>query len=350
MSDKKVGFDCRYIKPDSQDGISRFSSELFKALSKDHELTAIISDERQLEVLPAGVSYFRIQKPTSVLEPLSALRLNRKGFDAVFSPMQTIGSFGKRFRLILTVHDLIYYTHPKPPGYFNPVIKFLWRLYHKSFWPQKLLLSAADEVVTVSHTTKDLINQNRLTNKPITVVYNAASQIPIVRGRTERKIVYMGSFMPYKNVEDLIEAIADLPDYKLVLLSKINQKDRERLQSLADRLNAKVEFENGVTDSTYAQHLASATALVHASSDEGFGIPIIEAMSVGCPVVCSDIPIFREIADKEGLFFNIGDKRQLIEQIQVAAETREQRKANLIKRAKTFSWDNSAEDLARLLF
>ena len=350
MSGKKVGFDCRYIKPDSQDGISRFSSELFNALSQDHQLTAIISDQRQLEALPEGVRYLSIQKPTSLLEPLSALRLNREGFDVVFSPMQTIGSFGKKFKLVLTVHDLIYYSHPKPPGYFNPLIRILWRLYHTSFWPQKLLLSAADEVVTVSQTTKDLLHKNRLTNKPITVVYNAPSQIPIVQAQTERKIVYMGSFMPYKNVEDLIEAVAGLPDYKLILLSKINQKDRQRLQSLADQLNAKVEFENGVTDETYADHLASATALVHASSDEGFGIPIIEAMSVGCPVVCSDIPIFREIAGEEGLFFSIRDKRQLIEQIQVAAETREQRKAGLMERANSFSWDKSAENLARLLF
>ena len=345
-----MGFDCRYIKPGSQDGISRFSSELFKSLSKDHQLTAIISDQRQLEALPEGVEHVRIHKPTSLIEPLASFRLNKHGFDVVFSPMQTIGSIGKKFKLVLTVHDLIYYSHPKPPAYFNPLIRVLWRLYHTSFWPQKLLLSAADEIVTVSQTTKELIKQKRLTKKPVTVVYNAASQIPIVQAQTERKIVYMGSFMPYKNVEDLIEAIADLPDYKLFLLSKINRKERQRLQSLADRLNAKVEFENGVTDETYAEHLASATALVHASSDEGFGIPIIEAMSVGCPVVCSDIPIFREIAGEEGLFFNIGDKRQLIEQIQVAAETREQRKVSLMGRANSFSWDESAENLARLLF
>lgn len=349
MTKKVIGFDCRYIRPNSQDGISRFSTELFSALSKDTELTAIISDPKQLERLPAGTRFVRLHGPTSVLEPFSALRLNKHGFDVVFSPMQTIGSLGKKFKLILTVHDLIYYSHPKPPSNFNVFVRILWRLYHTSFLPQKFLLRGADQVATVSETTKRLIIQNQLTNKPVKVIPNAANQLKAQKSVIEKKIVYMGSFMPYKNVEDLVYGVANLDGYKLTLLSRISNQEKSRLQSLAEKLGANVEFANGVSDEEYANHLSSATALVHASSEEGFGIPIIEAMSVGCPVVCSDIPIFREIAGDAGLFFNTGDHQQFAKQVIAANEQRAELKERLIAQANLFSWDKSAKALAKLL-
>ena len=349
MNKKTIAFDCRYIVPDSQDGISRFSTELFHAVSRSLEITAIISDPRQLEHLPRETKYIKLHKPTSLLEPLSALFLNKHKFDVVFSPMQTIGSMGKRFRLVLTVHDLIYYSHPKPPAQFNWFIKLLWRLYHTSYLPQKLLLSGADQIVTVSETTKALIGKHRLTDKPITVVPNAASKFDPQPADVQKKIIYMGSFMPYKNVDQLIYGISHIDGYKLVLLSRINEAEKVRLRKLANKLNVELEFEHGVTDAEYAYHLSTATALVHASSDEGFGIPIIEAMSVGCPVVCSDIPIFREIAGEAGLFFTIGNHQQFAERVAEASKKRRQLDTELKAQAAKFNWDKSGRVLADLL-
>lgn len=349
MTESKIGFDCRYIKPDSQDGISRFSKELFSALSNQLKLTAIISDLRQLESLPAGIDYVRINKPTSVWEPLAAIRLNKHKFDVVFSPMQTIGSFAKKFKLILTIHDLIYYSHPKPPSEFNLFIRLLWRVYHSSFLPQKLLLRGADAVVTVSETSKKLLLEKKLTDKPITVIPNASNNLQAEVAPIEKKLVYMGSFMPYKNVDELIRGMSLVSDYKLVLLSRISGSQQQQLEELAKSLNVNVEFANGVTDEEYVQQLSSATALVHASSEEGFGIPIIEAMSVGCPVVCSDIPIFREIAGDAGLFFEIGDHQQFANQVIKAHHQRQSMSQRLIAQSNLFSWQNSAEKLAKLL-
>jgi glycosyltransferase involved in cell wall biosynthesis len=277
------------------------------------------------------------------------MRLNKHKFAVVFSPMQTIGSLLKRHKLILTVHDLIYYSHPAPPNYFNFFIRLLWRVYHASFLPQKLLLRGADEVVTVSETSKRLIIENKLTNKAVTVVPNATNELAYVDLPVEKKIVYMGSFMPYKNVEDLIRASAELEGYRLLLLSKITDRKRGELSSLAKKLSVTVEFADGVSDDEYAQHLSTATALVHASSDEGFGIPIIEAMSVGCPVVCSDIPIFREIAGSAGLFFEIGNHKQFAEQVKKAHQERAIMRESLINQARSFDWKQSANRLAELL-
>ena len=105
----------------------------------------------------------------------------------------------------------------------------------------------------------------------------------------------MGSFMPYKNVETLLLAMRSLPDYRLHLLSKMPP---QRLVQLTDErlIGENVEVHNGVSDEEYQQLLRRAHALVTASREEGYGLPVVEAQAAGCPAVISDIPIFREIA------------------------------------------------------
>ena len=102
------------------------------------------------------------------------------------------------------------------------------------------------------------------------------------------RLVYMGSYMPYKNVDTLVRAVAALPDHELHLLSRIGRAERERLTRLAPQ--ARLVFHDGVTDAAYAELLAGATALVHASKAEGFGIPLVEAMRLGTPVVVERHP------------------------------------------------------------
>ena len=129
----------------------------------------LVSDRRQLAQLP-DLPYHLVSSPTSIREPLVALAVRRFAPDVVFSPMQTMGSWGRRYRLVLTLHDLIYYDHPTPPAEFAAPIRLLWRAYHLAWWPQRLLLNRADAVVTVSETTAELIAAHRLTDRPVTVV------------------------------------------------------------------------------------------------------------------------------------------------------------------------------------
>ena len=116
----KILFDCRYVRTDHHDGISRFSARLVEELSLlvnqtgEHTVTMLISDSAQLKLLP-DLPWELISAPTSVRELRVARQVNRLHPDIVFSPMQTMGSGGRQYPLVLTVHDLIYYRHPKPP-------------------------------------------------------------------------------------------------------------------------------------------------------------------------------------------------------------------------------------------
>lgn len=350
----RILFDCRYTRIGRHDGISRYTAGLVTALAKLHPVTMLISDHRQLDLLP-DLPWEIIPAPTSVGEPWVARTVNRLAPDVVFTPMQTMGGFGRKYRLVLTVHDLIYYRHPTPPRDLPAFVRGLWRLYHLAWWPQRLLLNRSDAVVTVSETTKGLIAEHRLTKRPVHVVPNAADIPELAPGRAERtaaeskSLVYMGSFMPYKNVDTLVRATALLPDYTLHLMSRVTDAERRRLTELAP--GARIVFHDGASDEDYAETLAAATALVTASHDEGFGIPLVESMTLGTPVVVSDIPIFREIGGEAALYFDADAPEQLAARIRHLEDDGvwAARSAAARAQAARYTWDASAERLLTVL-
>lgn len=345
----KIVVDCRYVTPDRHNGISRYTAGLVHALARLHPLTLLISDERQLAALPDAPSV-RVSAPTSIREPLVALQVNRLAPDVVFSPMQTMGTWGRRYPVLLTLHDLIYYRHRTPPPEFAAPIRLLWRLYHLAWWPQRRLLDRADAVVTVSQTSAALIAAHRLTRRPVAVVPNAADPPP-ERTRLPRTgaLVYMGTAMPYKNVETLVRAAALLPEHELHLMSRISVPDRERLTVLAP--GARLVFHDGADDATYHHVLRGATALVTASRDEGFGLPLVEAMSVGTPLVVSDIPVFREVGGDAATYVDPDDVAGFVRAVRAldddAVFTAEE--AGVRGRAEQYSWERSARILLALM-
>jgi glycosyltransferase involved in cell wall biosynthesis len=344
----KLVIDCRYVRTDHHDGISRYTAGLVGALAQRHPLTMLISDERQLRLLP-DLPRHRVSAPTGAAEPFVARQVNALAPDVVFSPMQTMGSWGRRYRLVLTVHDLIYYRHGTPPRDLPAPVRALWRAYHLAWWPQRLLLDRADAVVTVSRTTAAAIAEHRLTRRPVTVVPNAADPLPDGPVTPGRRLVYMGSFMPYKNVDTLVRAAALLPDHELHLMSRVPDRERARLTALAP--SARLVFHDGASDAEYAAALRGATALVSASRDEGFGIPLVEAMSVGTPVVVSDIPVFREVAGATGAYAAPDDAAGFAAAVRALDDPAERaaRGAAARARAAEYTWEGSAATLLALL-
>lgn len=353
MKAMKIFYDARFIRTDFHDGISRYSNELLHAVHKIHPVTAIIHDKKQLKVIPEGIDFIITNKPTSWRELLIARKLNSYKPDVVFSPLQMMGSWGRRYHLILTLHDMIYYEINRPPSRFPPHVRLGWWLFHLAYWPQRLVLNRADMLVTVSQTSKQLIKYHHMTKRPVRVVYNAPSLKHIARAKEtgtakpSKDIVYMGWFWAYKNVEMLMQSMFFLPGYTLHCMSPITSKRKKELLALAPP--GQVVFHNGVTDSEYASLLTAAHALVTASKEEGFGLPLVEAMSAGTPVVCSDIPIFHEVAENGALYFE--NQTDFAKHI-VALEDPKLR-ADLARKgyaqAKNFNWHSSAQELLRAM-
>ena len=350
----RLFFDARYIRTDFHDGISRFSHELAHALVNtapaDVEITFLIHDEAQRAFLPAGSAHHMFHAPTSAKEAIAARLLNKLNPDVVYSPMQTLGSAGRKFRLILTLHDMIYYRHRTPPRNLPWAVRVGWRLFHLTYVPQRMTLNGADIVATVSEESRRQFADVNLTKREVVVIHNApqklAEQLPAgvsVTGAAPKNLVYMGSFMPYKNVETLVRAMAYLPGRTLHVLSRITPARRAEYEALA-AAGTSIVFHNGVTDAEYAATLADDGVLVTMSLDEGYGLPVAEALALGVPAVITDIPIFREVAGDGALYVDPRDPKAVAAAVQSLDD--DAARARLIAAGQAhvarFTWERSA--------
>lgn len=344
----RILFDARFTRLDQHDGISRYGASLIAAVAERANVVMLISDPRQLALLPA-VPHVLITSPLSPRELFVASTINRLSPDVVICPMQTMGSWGRQYPLVLTLHDLIYYQNPQPPGFLPLPVRALWRLYHLAYWPQRLLLNRADVVATISETTRQLMKEHRLTRRPVRLVSNAPQADTEIRPEgvaPGKDLLYMGSFMPYKNVETIVAGMSGLDGYTLHLLSRITDDRRTELVRLVPP-GQRVVFHNGVTDERYQELLRSAAALVTLSRAEGYGLPVIEAMAAGTPVIAADTPIFREVGGDAALYVDPDDPSAFTAAVKDLAVPDRWDAASRAGKAQagTYSWDRSAEQL-----
>ena len=347
----KIIFDNRYTRLGRHDGISRYGARLVEELSKLHPVTMLIQDEKQLEMLP-DLPWVLGPASTSPGEPWVARTVNRYAPDVVFTPMQTMGPAMRKYGLVTTVHDLIYYTHRTPPRDLNPALRLLWRGYHLWWGFQRRLLNQADAHLVDSETTRELMERHHLTKNPVRVVLLGTEQPAVTPRRTapaSKDLVYMGSFMPYKNVDLLVNSMKDLPGYRLLLMSRIAPEEQARLAALAPE--GSVVFYNGASDEDYESAMLGATALVTASRDEGFGLPVVEAQAIGTPVLLSDIPIFREIGGPAAGYFDPSSTASFVAAVHELDDTAEwaRRSAASAEWAKRFNWPDAAKALLEVL-
>lgn len=347
-------FDARFIRTDFHDSMSRCSTELANAIYKITPVTFIICNEKQLAFLPEDAKYVKIHAPTSAREPFTALLLNKYKPDVVFTPMQTMGSLGRKFKLIVMLHDMIYYHHRTPPAQFNWLIRLGWRLYHATYIPQRITLNNADAVGTVSETSKKEILEAKLTKKPVFVLPNAPRDLaqflkkPVEAKAAPKNLIYMGTFMGYKNVEALVAGMEFLPGRTLHLLSPISAKRKAELEKGVPK-GANVIFHNGVSDKEYAKLLADNAVFVSATRYEGFCLPLAEAMALGVPAVVSDLPVLHEVGGDGVLYFGCNKPQEFAERI---VELDSQRRVDEVVKAgkkhiSEYSWDKTAAILLK---
>ncbi|WP_186304542.1 glycosyltransferase family 1 protein [Kocuria palustris] len=360
--DLHLVLDARYVRVGPHDGISRYSAGIAVGLARlaaqDPSLRVelMVSDEAQRAHLPE-LPWFRGPDPVSAGEVLTGQVLNRRCPDVVFSPMQTMGALRRRFGLILTLHDLIYYDHPAPPPELPAPVRLGWRAFHRASWPQRLALDRADAVATVSETSARLIRDRRLTSRPVHVIPNAASQDRILAAEEAlrrlpergRSMVYLGSFMPYKDVDTLARTAARLPERELHLLSRVTDRQREHLLEVAGP-GAHLVFHGGVSEQEHSRLLREAGVLVHASRAEGYGLPLMEAFCAGTPVVCTDIPIFHEVCGDAAAYCPPGDDAAFARAVAELDDPQTARGRVLagLERASSWTWGDSAARLVDL--
>jgi len=355
----KVFYDARWILiEDRFDGVSRYSHELAWALSKqpDIELVWVIHDERQLGKLPKG-DYVLANNPNNGIAELRLPQiLNKAGAEIVYSPFFVMGTLGKKYKLVLTIHDLIYFKHRTPPQWLPWFTRVGWRLFHLTYWPLRWQLNRADCVATVSDTARNELIIAKATKRPIFTVSNAAANtfaMPDTNHSKSKNVVYMGAFTPYKNVECLIKATALVPDIKLQLPAKIPHSRRLEIERLISTLGIenRVVLYDGVTDDKYRDILSDARCAMSASRIEGFGLPLIEAQQAGVPFAAADTPIFKEVGADSVLYFDPDSPEQAADCIRQFSNAKTNRTYVMRgrKNAARYTWNASADVATKYL-
>lgn len=284
--------------------------------------------------------------------PFSALKAR---IDLLFSPKWTAPLISP-CKILMVVPDMGYYPHPE-------FYKGRDILYLKLMIP--LYLRKATRVIAVSHTTKkDIIKFTGVDKSKVVVVHMAAEDIfaesvdPVFVERVKAKyslssqfILHVGIIYPGKNVEKLICAFAKIAKkfpHKLVLVGGFRWK-YSRVFDLIEEFNLKdkVIITNWVPRSELPVFYKLADLFAFPSLYEGFGIPVLEAMTCGCPVVTSSTGATPEIAGDAALIVNPRSVDEIYKAIVRVLEDEKLKKELVSKgyaRAKKFSWEKSARE------
>jgi glycosyltransferase involved in cell wall biosynthesis len=257
----------------------------------------------------------------------------------------------KKAKQFTTIHDLI---PEKYPYYFDNVNLFL-RLKREA-------VMRSDCIICVSNSTKtDLIEYYGVPESKVSVIYLASSLASFASsldhndklasyGINKPYILYVGARHGYKNFMSLLNSISNskriLNNYSLICFGGPAFSNQEKATIARLGLQNRVSYLSG-SDSLLSQLYQNADLFVYPSLYEGFGLPLIEAMSLGCPVACSDITIFKEISNGGSKLFNPEDEssiKDVLEEILFSPKLREHLIQNGYENSSRFSWSKTAEN------
>ena len=227
---------------------------------------------------------------------------------------------------VVTIHDLSFAREPALMGRKD-------RLMFRLVVPRAALM--ADRVLTVSERTKqDLIELYGISSRKIIVTPNGVDPVFAPGGGSRGYVLVVGAIQTRKNQLAALEAAASV-DLPLVVAGP--EKDPELAKELRRR---GATIEGYVETERLADLYRGAACLVQASRFEGFGLPVLEAMASGTPVVAVHEPALEEVAGEAAVFV---DQDQLAEGIRQALRERDRLVAAGLERARAFSWHTTAE-------
>ena len=247
----------------------------------------------------------------------------------------------KKIPLVTTVYDLI---HEK-----NLIAK------NKNHLLNKDILDNTDQVICISNKTKkDLIEIYGISNNKISVIHLGSDHLNNNNDLNNFKIekpflIFVGSRKKYKNFISLLKCIS-LSDkikknFDLVVFGdeKISFDEKKLIDEL--KLGPmKIYFESG-DDYKLRNFLKQSTGFIFPSLDEGFGLPILESMRNNCPVFCSDIEVFKEVAANSAEYFDpldIENMKFKLEESIFSPSKLENLKKLGYKRSLNFTWSECA--------
>ncbi|NLE06111.1 MAG: glycosyltransferase family 4 protein [Crenarchaeota archaeon] len=378
----KVLYDHQIFTTQNYGGISRYFCELMDAFSQKEDISFSLAirysynenliDRPELEQYWTNKSNFlshsffsQIQK-ISMINYLYHLKINHlesihqvktNNYD-VFHPTNTDTYFLRYLQkkpFVITVHDMIHELYPEYYPKNDPTVK-----------NKKQLMEKANHIIAISENTKkDIIRINDIDPSKISVIYHANPlkricnltnlHEKIAEQNPKRPyILFVGSRSRYKNFVFFVKAITPLfkKHKNLKLFCAGGGSFTPREVTLFKELNIYPKiFYFPINDNSMRELYENAEAFIFPSLYEGFGLPILEAFSCGCPLVVSNTSSLSEIAAEAASYINPYDAESILHGVESLLEDPDYRDELIKKgyeRLKEFSWKKTAEEKKKI--
>ena len=270
------------------------------------------------------------------------------GADLIHSPAN-LGPVRSRVPVILTLHDMVSFRHPE------------WVPTRATGWFLRWMIAGAAQnarrVMTDSDAARFDINDvlgipsDRIAVVPLA---GAGGASPAGTDRRSDLLFSPGNRMPHKDMPTLLAALALIPVERRPTLAVTASTPSDPLRAQAARLGISdhVQFNSWLTRAELDGLYAEATAVVFPTRFEGFGLPVLEAMSHQAPVICSDLPVLREVGGDAAVYVEPGSApgfAAAIDRVLGDPALRRELADAGGRRVGLFSWERTAVEFERQL-
>lgn len=364
----KIAVNTRMLLKGKMEGIGYFTYESFRRIVKahpEHEFIFIFDrpyDESFIfseNITPVVASpparhpllwylWYEHSLPRVFKKTKADLFIGTDGYLSVASKMKTLSVF----------HDINFEHYPEDVPFFN-------RLFYRHYFP--IYAQKAARIAAVSEFTKnDVVEKYKIDARKIDLVYNGVSEqfIPLsadeiiqVRNKFTQGqpyFLFVGSLHQRKNISNMLKAFDEYKKsasspVKMVLAGAKRWWTDEMEMTLEQmQFKSDVIFTGRVNFDDLCRITAGALAMTYVSTFEGFGIPIIEAMRSGVPVITSNVTSMPEVAGNAALLCDPFSVSSIAESMMKIANDEQLRKTLIeagLKRQNDFSWDKTAVQL-----
>jgi len=330
------------------DGVGRYAFSLFLTLTKLQKLSVEMfswhhkifrGNLKPFELIPYFL--YNVFKAYSVPRNCVLYHVTNHGLLAILSERLTPS--------VVTVHDLFPFAIPR-----SAIDLFIRRTISKS-------LARTDRIICISESTKnDLLSFLDVNHKKVRVVYHGVNHY-LFRPRDKSRarkilglplnkpiILHVGSKERRKNVLTLVKAFSKLlkklPSTILIRIGNDAISTRRLIKRLG--IDEHVLYLSGVSDKHLAYVYNAADLFVFPSYYEGFGMPVLEAMSSGIPVITSNIPALLEVVGDAGISLDPFDTESFaywMSELLTNQELSKMQSEKALRRSKIFSWEHCAK-------
>ncbi len=365
----RIGIDGNEANVEKRVGVSIYTHQLlihFQKRASHGMIFHVYLREPPMNHMPPASEYFIYHVvPGSFLWSQIALPWylwTHREIDVFFSPAHYVPRWCP-VPLVVTIHDLSYFYYPD---------EFLKKdIYKLKNWTAHAVAKARDIIAVSKKTKEDIEKWYTVRSTSLSVIYNGYGRMERVEANSHKQkgilqtyelesskyILYVGTIQPRKNIPILLHAFSklliDKPNYKLVLVGRKGWLCENIIQQIQlEKIRKNVVMPGYVDDTVLDTLYRHACCFVLPSLYEGFGIPILEAMSRGTPVVASNTASLPEIGGEACLYFDPYKLDELYEHLYRLARKpslRSELSQKGLNRSKRFSWARCAQETLNVI-